>query len=332
MLAKTEVPSPAISFFLSELRTRRLEVSRLLQAFKIDEAAPLLPIDQLEAFAAACAETAKDPLFALAVANGVPRGGYGLVEFLWRAAATPRAALKEVLHFAPLVSAFISARLESRDGGRARLVLDMPLVLDWRHSNEYLVAFYVRQLTENTAGRAQVRGIGLAHSKHAQAEAVERTLGAPAHFSQTANWIEVDDGMLDLPHVGADTALIEAIRRTLEPALARSSRTLTFVERVRVAVDGSLAESGDVQAIARQMRMSSRTLQRRLADEGTSFRGVVDRARRDRAERLVGDPKVSLTEIAFLLGFADASAFTRAFRRWTGTAPQQARTKALEAK
>jgi AraC-like DNA-binding protein len=321
-----DVASPYFgAFFLAELRRRRIDTKRILEAFELDASAPSLPLARHEEFAAACAEAARDPLFALAVARGIPRGGYGLVEFVWRAAATTRAALDEVVRFAPLLSPVITVRPEY-GVGKTRLVIDRPPVLEGRHVHEYSLGYTLKGLVESTGGKSRVLGVGLAHPRHEHADKLEEALAARVSFSQTSCWIDVDDASLDLPHVDADAALVEAIRRTLEPALARASRTLTFVERVRLAVEASLAESDDVRIVATQLRMSTRTLQRRLAEEGTSFRAVVDRARRVRAERLVADPKISFTELAFQLGFADASAFTRAFRRWTGMAPQQARS------
>jgi AraC-like DNA-binding protein len=73
--------------------------------------------------------------------------------------------------------------------------------------------------------------------------------------------------------------------------------------------------------VARRLGVSARTLQRRLGEQGTSFAAIVDEVRRDLARREVALGKRSFGEIAFLLGFSQASAFDRAFRRWTGSTP-----------
>jgi len=79
--------------------------------------------------------------------------------------------------------------------------------------------------------------------------------------------------------------------------------------------------------IARKMAMSARTLQRRLEAEGTSFADVLDETRRHFAEAYIKEPELALTEIAYLLGFSEPSAFTRAFNRWFGVAPSQFRQR-----
>ena len=73
------------------------------------------------------------------------------------------------------------------------------------------------------------------------------------------------------------------------------------------------------------MATSERSLQRKLQAEGVSFRDVVDEARHKLAVVYLGDQNLSLTDVACLLGYSEAAAFTRAFKRWTGQAPSQAR-------
>ena len=79
--------------------------------------------------------------------------------------------------------------------------------------------------------------------------------------------------------------------------------------------------------LARRLHMSARTLHRRLAEESTTFRQVVSEVRQELAERHLREGKLAIAEIAFLLGFSEASAFHRAFKRWTGLSPQKYRLK-----
>lgn len=88
----------------------------------------------------------------------------------------------------------------------------------------------------------------------------------------------------------------------------------------------ALPKGGAVtERIAAVMHMSGRTLQRRLKDHRTSFEDVVDEVRKAQAMSLLHDEKLSLGEVAFLLGYADQATFSRAFKRWTGNAPGEYR-------
>ena len=79
------------------------------------------------------------------------------------------------------------------------------------------------------------------------------------------------------------------------------------------------------ETVADHLRMSARTLSRRLADEGTSHKAILDELRADLARRYLEDAELAISEVAFLLGFSEPSAFHRAFKRWTGQTPSQFR-------
>jgi AraC-like DNA-binding protein len=84
--------------------------------------------------------------------------------------------------------------------------------------------------------------------------------------------------------------------------------------------------------VARELAMSGRTLQRRLADLGYTFNALADEVRDATARLYLEQPDMALAEIGYLLGFADQSTFNRAFKRWTGVTPKQARLQALRAR
>jgi AraC-like DNA-binding protein len=81
-----------------------------------------------------------------------------------------------------------------------------------------------------------------------------------------------------------------------------------------------------VEDVARSLGMSKRTLARRLSDEGLNFTEILQQLRRDLAVRYLGDRKLHVSKIAWLLGFHEVSTFTHAFKRWAGKTPSQIRT------
>jgi AraC-like DNA-binding protein len=97
--------------------------------------------------------------------------------------------------------------------------------------------------------------------------------------------------------------------------------------RVENAISSVLPHGRVLAAdVARSLGMSERTLARKLSDEGLNFTEIIQQLRRDLAVRYLDDHKLHVSKIAWLLGFRDVSAFTHAFKRWTGKAPSQMRT------
>ncbi len=135
----------------------------------------------------------------------------------------------------------------------------------------------------------------------------------------------------ELPLIHADPHLNNLLLKYCEAAITgRRGNVSQLRARVENAVS-SLLPHGRVVVddVARSLGMSKRTLARRLSDEGLSFTEVLQQLRRDLAVRYLDDPKLHISKIAWLLGFNEVSAFTHAFKRWTGKAPTQMRATAV---
>jgi AraC-like DNA-binding protein len=153
----------------------------------------------------------------------------------------------------------------------------------------------------------------------------ERVFGCPIRFSQDRYRLVMSVGWLAQPLIQPDAAM----RAMMEQLAERQMQTLTrgdAISDARSAIARQLGE-GDVElnAIAKQLNLSSRTLQRKLQDAKLSFTQLVDDVRKQLAERYLADAKLDLVDIAFLLGYSEQSAFTRAYKRWTGRAPAASR-------
>ena len=130
--------------------------------------------------------------------------------------------------------------------------------------------------------------------------------------------------------VNADPYLNRVLLAICEEAYARRATSRGSV-RTRVENEiAALLPHGKARAasIATRLGMSQRTLARHLAEEGTSFSGMLTEIRRDLADRYLKDESLSISQIAWLLGFQDLGAFSHAFKRWNGTAPRNAAARA----
>ncbi|MGH1347736.1 MAG: helix-turn-helix domain-containing protein [Nannocystales bacterium] len=134
------------------------------------------------------------------------------------------------------------------------------------------------------------------------------------------------------PFLTASRAMWDIFEPELRKRLSDLESDATFAERTRVVLMEALP-SGQVgmDNVARRLAVSSRTLQRRLKDEGTTFKAVVDTTRESLARHYLHRTELSATEIAFLLGFDEATSFFRAFQRWTGTTPEALRHQSAAA-
>jgi len=131
-----------------------------------------------------------------------------------------------------------------------------------------------------------------------------------------------------MPLIHADNYLNDLLLKHCEAAQAqRRSDSSQLRTRVENAIS-SLLPHGRVlvEDVARSLGMSERTLARKLSDEGLNFTEILQQLRRDLAVRYLDDRKLHVSKIAWLLGFHEVSAFTHAFKRWTGKTPSQMRT------
>ena len=131
------------------------------------------------------------------------------------------------------------------------------------------------------------------------------------------------------PFVTANEAMWRSFEAELGRRLADMDRTATVSERVRAALFELLpAGETSVAAVGAALSLSVRTLQRRLQEEGTSFKGLVNETRSDLAVHYLRHSELPVTDIAFLLGYGDHHSFYRAFHSWTGSTPQAVRLAA----
>jgi AraC-like DNA-binding protein len=131
-----------------------------------------------------------------------------------------------------------------------------------------------------------------------------------------------------LPLAGRDGYLNDLLRRYAEEALARKPRERATVRsKVEEIVPKLLPHGGAVASeVARRIGLSSRTLSRKLSEEGTSFAEILEQLRAALAKRYLDDETLPVSEIAWLLGYREVSSLTHAFKRWTGMTPRRFRS------
>jgi AraC-like DNA-binding protein len=155
----------------------------------------------------------------------------------------------------------------------------------------------------------------------------EELFGCSVLFGQAENAIIAMRSAIEAANPRADSTLHRIVLRHAAELVARLPVRKQFSDQLREHIVGHLRGGPpSIERIGELVHMSPRTIHRRLAEENISYRDVVDEVRRDLARGYLQESELSLGEIAFLLGFSHVNAFHRAFRRWTGQTPAEARS------
>jgi len=155
-----------------------------------------------------------------------------------------------------------------------------------------------------------------------------RHLGLPVIAAQGQFALVFDESSLAVPIVHADARLLDLLQRYADGLLAERAHKDDIVARARRWILQYL-HTGEVAVaqLASGLGMSNRTLGRRLAEEGFTPARLIAQLRQELARNYLADRAVPLGRITYLLGYSDLSAFTRAFRRWTGRTPSEWRVE-----
>jgi len=149
-----------------------------------------------------------------------------------------------------------------------------------------------------------------------------RLFGGSELFSQDYTGIEIERSWLDQTHAYRSPELCTLLQARAELLLAKADQDAPAGERVkRWLTSQNLDTRPTMETIARELGMSARSLRRRLHSERAPFNDLVEEARALRAKGMLADPRHSVQETAYALGFGTPAAFSRAFRRWTGMTP-----------
>jgi AraC-like DNA-binding protein len=217
---------------------------------------------------------------------------------------------------------FVQKLIDDRRVGLAIRYADVPRQLD-RHQMEFWVTVVVRLCRRLTGVHLKPERVRLKHSRARGHARLTSYLGCPVEFGATADEVLFAKEAGQLRVVDADPYLNRLLIEVVEERLARRAHASeSFVARVENAVAPLLPHGGALASkISRQLGMSQRTFARRLEDEGLTFSDLVLRLRQDLARRYLVQERLSVSKVAWLLGYKEVATFSHAFRRWTGKAP-----------
>lgn len=282
-----------------------------------------ISVAQSEALAEAALDLTGDAALGLRVVERIGPGTADLFTYLAATSATGREAFERATRYASVSGSDFRFALE-REGELLVCRTESATAPEGRvgiFAAEVSVGMLVK-LGRIVAGDLPDTQVWFRHEAPDYADQYGRAFELPIRFGQRCNALLGRHAGLDDPLPRADSTLCDLLDRHAQALLDRVPGSDSFSDRVRHRIANELA-SGDPTAehVAEALGMSPRTLRRRLKDEGTSHQQILDDVRNELARSYLAEGRLGITEVAFLLGFSDASAFHKAFRRWTGRGP-----------
>jgi len=289
-----------------------------------------LPTSAVDKASKAAAERIADPAFGLRAARCWHPSNLGALGHAWLASSTLRTALGRLERYNRILTEKAKYRLEDSakglrlvfEHGREDLVLAGPGV-------DFTFSILMDMCRMNFGAALRSQEVSLRRARPADPTPWDHYFGCRVQFGSNRDSFLLARRDVDEPLPIANRQIAGAFDAILAKQLAELDRS-NVAARCKAALLERLASGESPEEdIARDLHMSRRTLQRKLAEADLTYQQLVDDTRRDLALRYIEDARKSVTEITFLLGFSGQSAFTRAFRRWTGKAPTEYRAKAM---
>jgi AraC-like DNA-binding protein len=271
-----------------------------------------------------------DPIFGLHLAEQSNPREAGLLFYAMSAAENVSEALTLLMHYCRIVNESVRLKLARRPEG---IVVEANFSGVARHrirqNVEFQFAVVVKAIREIAGLDVSPTRVACAHGRTTDVKEFERFFGCPVEFAAPSDLIVFSNETLALPLVTEDPHLLETLRPFCEEA-ARARNTAQGTMRAAVENEVQrLLPHGRARAeiVAKALAVSSRTLARRLAAEGTNFAEVVDGLRRSLAAQYLHESGFTLAQIGWLLGYEGPTSFHHAFKRWTGRSPSHARSE-----
>ncbi len=266
-----------------------------------------------------------DAAIGVHVAESLPRGALDLVEYAFRSSASLAAGLERLARYGRVLSDRVAARMETHGEGLLLLIRDTGSTALHPGRAEFALAAALKFARESSGEDITPLQVSFAHAAPEDQSEHRRFFRSPVRFGAGSNSMILSAVDAARPMQAADEALSSIIRRRLDKALAERDRhdSGPLSGRVRHLMVEHLGETTlTPETVARALAVSRRTLSRHLADEGASFRNILDDVRREFACALLQDRSLSIGDVAFFLQYSEPAAFNRSFRRWTGRTPR----------
>jgi AraC-like DNA-binding protein len=294
-----------------------LPVPAELQAASLE---PRIPLQRQDAFWEAICAASGDPLLGLRLGSALQVGHLDMVGALLMSCEHYGEALDALLEYYPIIAEG-SEFTREQDATQVRLVYRPSYVVCREERVEAALASLVHLTRWITGDGVKPQRLALSHAARGEPSRYAELLECPVDFACAENALSFAVADLDVPLIQANALMREHLRALADAQLERLG-TQSLAARVQQLLRQN--PRWGKEKVADQLELSGRHLNRKLADEGTSFKLLREQVLHAMAEQLLRESS-RLGEVAERLGFSDESAFAKAFRRWSGMTPGQFR-------
>ncbi len=293
-----------------------------LDPAKLEQPGARYSLERIQAlWRMAVAET-RDEDFGLEAAHCWHPTSWHALGYAWLASVTLRDAFERMMRYGRLVTDALVIEIVPTARGawvQGRKRPGLPDLV--RAAQDSALATVVSMCRLSRGPDFRPLAVRFAYPRPERIEALEAYFGAPLEFGNARGGLEIATADMEAQLPSANAELARTNDQVIRDYLARFDAS-SVAQRARVELLEELPSGNACEtSVAHALGMSERTLQRRLREENTSYRQILDDVRRELAIRYLSSGSRSVNEITYLLGFAEPSSFTRAFRRWTGVCP-----------
>ena len=332
MGAKFTVQAKAVEKIVNAAAAQGVRAARLYEAVELDPSVLLdpdnrIPFAQLVALYERAAELTGDDNFGLHLGQSINPTAFDVVGYCALNSPTLGAAFGRVARYHSIWTDGALFNVETANEMSAVVYTYADTSIHDHRQDAEMTLATVATLCRNIASTDFApTSVEFEHDAPRDTSEHRQLFRCPIEFRAPSNRLTFPSKFLSLPIAKADASLCALLDRHAEELLAKFPPQHSLVDQVRSIIAAEL-RGGDpsLERAADQLRLTPRTLQRKLQDLGTSHNELLDQMRRQLAMRYLREHEMAICEVAYLLGFSESSSFHRAFKRWTGLTPKEFR-------
>jgi AraC-like DNA-binding protein len=296
-----------------------------------------LPVKDIVYYWSKAIELTQCPTLGLEAGLHIHPSDYGIMSYVWMNCKNLREAAQLTTHYKPLMNNAFHAEIQQVDPGVTILSLELS-GLNLRENSPLIefdfasVLHLGRFLTEHSKkDKVKFNEVHFQHAPNAPVSVYEKGFDCTVKFEQKNNLIVVNDATLDLPVHSPNPLLRDSMVKMVDKLVTLELGSAHLSDLVSTYIEQNLSQGlPEAERTAKHFGFSLSTFKRHLQNEGTNYLELGNQVRREVAQQMLKEAHISLGEVAFLLGFANVSAFHRAFKRWFAITPNQYRNNQLK--